>query len=279
MKKRYSLKRCLIAIFFVSLTISNSKSIASQPIYAVITPISEEARPFLASIKHKHCYTINNVPYTEGFIADRKIVLTTTGPGKINAATITTKLIDRFDPRAILVVGSAGGINPKLHIGDIVVGAQLYNAEGILSERVAANYEINPINRLTSKRYLTADPKLLQLAKSIMWSKNNNRVIFGLIATTDIFPQSTEFILEQLQKNVDAVDMESFAIAHVCWLFNIPCISIRSISDIPHAVVLKQLKQQYVIETPNLKLATKNAFEFSSNLIKKLPPTASNCPI
>lgn len=43
------------------------------------------------------------------------------GIGKVNAAMSTTILIERYHPDLIINTGSAGGLNPELNVGDLVI--------------------------------------------------------------------------------------------------------------------------------------------------------------
>ena len=42
--------------------------------------------------------------------------------GTVNAAAATQHLISKYAPQAIVFSGIAGGLNPKLHINDVVIG-------------------------------------------------------------------------------------------------------------------------------------------------------------
>ena len=44
------------------------------------------------------------------------------GAGKVNAGVATALLLDRFDCRALILCGVAGGLDPALGVGDVVVG-------------------------------------------------------------------------------------------------------------------------------------------------------------
>ena len=50
------------------------------------------------------------------------IVATTAGMGTVNAAAATQHLISKYAPQAVVLSGIAGGLNPKLHIDDVVIG-------------------------------------------------------------------------------------------------------------------------------------------------------------
>lgn len=53
------------------------------------------------------------------------IVATTAGMGTVNAAAATQHLISKYAPQAVVLSGIAGGLNPKLHIDDVVIGKRL----------------------------------------------------------------------------------------------------------------------------------------------------------
>lgn len=50
------------------------------------------------------------------------LVATTAGMGTVNAAAATQHLISKYAPQAVVLSGIAGGLNPKLHIDDVVIG-------------------------------------------------------------------------------------------------------------------------------------------------------------
>jgi adenosylhomocysteine nucleosidase len=63
----------------------------------------------------------------------------------------------------------------------------------------------------------------------------NSRLVFGLICTGDQFI-SDLVILRGIKRNFPdgkAVDMESAAIAQVCYVKNVPFMSLRIVSDTP----------------------------------------------
>jgi adenosylhomocysteine nucleosidase len=44
--------------------------------------------------------------------------------GKVNAAMAATLLVEQFQPTHVLFTGIAGGLNPDLRPGDVVIGAK-----------------------------------------------------------------------------------------------------------------------------------------------------------
>lgn len=88
--------------------------------------------------------------------------------GKVNAAIVTTLLADRFGCRAVVFSGVAGGLDPQLAIGDIVVADLVVQHDaGIDENKRVRTYQpgyapiINPTDRLG----YPADPHLLARVK------------------------------------------------------------------------------------------------------------------
>src|SRR6516162_1024453 len=65
---------------------------------------------------------IGGLSFWPGEIAGREAVFVESGAGKVNAGVATALLLDRFDCRALLMCGVAGGLDPALGVGDVVVG-------------------------------------------------------------------------------------------------------------------------------------------------------------
>lgn len=60
-----------------------------------------------------------------GTYANAKVAATVAGMGTVNAAAATQHMIDAFHPQAVIFSGIAGGLNPALHIADVLVGRTL----------------------------------------------------------------------------------------------------------------------------------------------------------
>ena len=67
-------------------------------------------------------HKIGGLSFWRGAIAGREAVFVESGAGKVNAGVATSLLLDRFGCRALMLCGVAGGLDPALGVGDIVVG-------------------------------------------------------------------------------------------------------------------------------------------------------------
>lgn len=174
---------------------------------------------------------IYNLIFFKGDINSTNYILVKCGVGKVNAARTTQILIDNFEISLIINIGSAGGINEKLKIGDIVIGERL----------VQHDFDVTAFGREkgyisdTGKFFYSNKNLIEEFNKKLTTSNEDFNVLLGTIATGDVFItklSQKEAIKEEF--NCDCIEMEGAAIAQVCNLDNIPFIVIRGISDVPN---------------------------------------------
>ena len=168
----------------------------------------------------------NNISFVKGKIAENEVALVKSGIGKVNAAVQLAELINVFQPDYVINTGVAGGIDKSLKVGDLVISEKCAYHDVWCGDGEWGQVQGLPL-------YFESSKILVQKFKNI--STENTR--FGLICTGDQFiTQNT--VLQQIKQNFPAslaVDMESAALAHVCYLRKIPFVSIRVISDTPFA--------------------------------------------
>lgn len=150
------------------------------------------------------------------------LVVGKSGIGKANAAVMAQNLINR-GVLEILSVGVACGADETVDVGDIVIGDS-YCYHDVWCGEPNKHGQIQDMPFLFPSGYRK-------------WT-NGDGVIVGTIASGDWFVQSSDeisrikrYISECI--NVAAIDMESAAIAQICYKENIPFTSIRVISDNP----------------------------------------------
>lgn len=145
----------------------------------------------------------------------------------MNAALGTATLIDSFNPELIINTGVAGGTGGNAGILDIVVGTR------IAYHDVWCGPGTEWGDAAGCPRFFhTADA-----VNSLPCLHEGDNIKHGLVCSGDIFvadPKVVEHI-RNLYPDVDAVDMESAAIAQVCYLRETPFACIRVISDTPGA--------------------------------------------
>lgn len=166
-----------------------------------------------------------NIKFFKGEISNHEVALMKCGIGKVNAAVGIAELFHVFSPDLVINTGVAGGIDQSVEVGDIIIGEQCCYHDVWCGEDAWGQVQGLPL-------YFAGNRKIIDIIKSI--SVDNTHL--GLICTGDQFiTEDTGF--KEIKRNFPkalAVDMESAAMAHVCYQRNMPFVSIRVISDTPH---------------------------------------------
>lgn len=93
----------------------------STPRTVVMTAFAPEWESLAHSVDTPKTYTINGLVFLTGTMAGKPVLLMQSGVSMVNAAMNTQLVLDRFTVRRIVFSGIAGGVDPALSIGDVVV--------------------------------------------------------------------------------------------------------------------------------------------------------------
>lgn len=172
---------------------------------------------------------ILDITFFKGTLEGKEIVLVEGGIGKVNSSVCTTLLIDRFKVDQLIFTGVAGGTNPNIEVGNIVISNELIEHD---FDCTAFGMKHGEIPRMDTSIF-KADKKLIKIAeKSALELFDKKNIYTGRIVSGDIFvaePKKINWLRETF--NSECTEMEGAAVAHVCHLFKIPFVIIRSISD------------------------------------------------
>jgi adenosylhomocysteine nucleosidase len=164
----------------------------------------------------------------------------------VNAAITATLLYEHFRPAEVLFTGIAGGLRPGLLPGDIIIAAKTVQHDfgTLTSEGFHRRGARNPISPERNPLFIPADRRLLRVAlaavktvklDAIRMRKGTRTpgIVEGTVATGDVFVASPAKKAElHRELGADAVEMEGAAVAQVCWQWRVPCLVIRSVSDL-----------------------------------------------
>jgi adenosylhomocysteine nucleosidase len=187
--------------------------------------------------------------FDQGMLDGHRVVLVGAGMGKVNAAIVATLLADRFGCRAVVLSGVAGGLDPALHIGDVVIAERVIQHDvGRIEDEQLLRYQaghvsfINPTDELGYR----ADPDTLarirahldgitlpSLPASAGGVDRPPRLVYGTVLTGDqyLHCESTRDRLHA-DTGAQAIEMEGGAVAQVCEVFGVPWVVIRALSDL-----------------------------------------------
>ncbi|MGH6932255.1 MAG: 5'-methylthioadenosine/adenosylhomocysteine nucleosidase [Dongiaceae bacterium] len=191
--------------------------------------------------------------FRRGRLDGAPVMVVEGGIGKVNSAWVTGLLLDRFDCRGVLFTGVAGGLDPTLKIGDVVVADRLIQHDyGAVADqrfrrfrpglppfgepRHQLAYEMAPELRGILAEALPKVELPLLPATTTGGSARQPLVRFGTILSGDQFI-NCKATREELFATfaAQAVEMEGAAIAQVAERYNAPCIVVRCLSDLAGA--------------------------------------------
>ena len=197
---------------------------------------------------------IGGLTFWRGQIGGREAVFVESGAGKVNAGVATALLLDRFGCRALMLCGVAGGLDPTLGVGDIVIGTgNIQHDYG--TEKDDGYVHIQPGSRPSlggewTPGYFVPQPVVARLRaalggltleplpEQIGVGRREPKISFGAILTGDSFLNSERTRRRLFERfGAHAVEMEGGAVAQVArrWGDDIPVVNIRCLSDLAGA--------------------------------------------
>lgn len=236
----------------------------------VVSAFEPEWQSLKADLGGAETERINGVDFVTGKLAGKDVVLFLSGVSMVSAAMTTQLALDRFDIEAIVFSGIAGGVDPALDIGDVVVADRWAQyLESVFARKDGEDWTLPPFaDRATPNHgmifpqpvevrsgrsenaeevlWFGADGALLDVARQVAEEVELERcageacltrapkvVVGGAGVSGPVFVDNAEF-RQYVAKAFDAsvLDMESAAVAHVAYANAVPFIAFRSLSDL-----------------------------------------------
>jgi len=228
------------------LRVSNTMTIG------LICALPQERAHLLHAMREIDVFEVGGAEFGVGDLDGHSVVLAQAGMGKVNAASVATLLADRFECRAIAFSGVAGGLDPDLQIGDVVIAEQTIQHDcGVIAGAALQSYQAGhvPFINPTSRFGYDADPDLLArvrgrldgvsltpLSRDAGGGERAPRIAYGTVLTGDQY-LDCEVTRARLHADLRgrAVEMEGAAVSQVCENFGIPWLVIRALSDLAGA--------------------------------------------
>ena len=161
-----------------------------------------------------------------GTIGDKKVVIQKCGIGKVNSAIGTVEMIDNYHPDLIISSGCAGGADPSLEVGNVVVSTECCYHDAYCGTEQAYGQIMGMPERFVSPT---------DLVEKAMHLDYDVKVVKGLVVSGEWFVDSRAKMRDIVSHFPEAmaVDMESCAIAQTCHIYKVPFVSFRIVSDVP----------------------------------------------
>jgi adenosylhomocysteine nucleosidase len=215
-------------------------------------------------------YTVDRTLFVTGTIEGKPVVLFLSGVSMVNAAMTTQMALDHFTIERIVYSGIAGGVDPNLTLGDVVVPeAWSQYLEAVFAREngdgtyTLPSYAARPAEHFgmifpqpveianeggmpEMKTWFSVDPELLAIAKTIAdttalkacagpncLARKPKIVVGGNGVSGQAFVDNKAFRLYARKAfSAEVLDMESAAVAHVAYVNGKPFIAFRSLSDL-----------------------------------------------
>lgn len=195
----------------------------------IIGAMDEEVELLKASLEGREDHEIAGYHLFTGKMHGKDVVVLKSGIGKVNAAIGTTLLLREFTPDCVINTGSAGGFDPELNVGDVVISTDVRHHD---VDVTIFGYEPGQVPGLPAA--FAPDPLMAQVAERCISRMDGMKTVHGQIATGDAFMNDPERVARTRDTfpQMQAVEMEAAAIAQTCHQFGTPFIVIRALSDI-----------------------------------------------
>ena len=214
---------------------------------------------------------VNGITFTTGTFEGQRVVMFLSGVSMVNAAMTTQLALDTFDIDRIVFSGIAGGVDPDLDIGDVVVPARWGQyLQGVAGRAEGDGYVIpswmstefdafgpwhtrpfgvmaDGLTEPDMRFWFEVDPELLALAETVTrdlaledctaeeecLSEAPQIVVGGNGVSGPVFVDNAE-LREHVFATFEAqvLDMESAAVAQVAFSNDVPFVAFRSLSDL-----------------------------------------------
>ena len=215
----------------------------------LICAIPQELAHLRDALAHADAEEVAHARFDKGGLDGHEVVLVGAGIGKVNTALVATLLVDRFDCRLIVFSGVAGGLDPDLDIGDLVVAdSTLQHDAGVIEDGRLHTYQAGhvPFFNPTDRLGYPVEPGLLARVRERLdgfvlpplsaragGEGRPPRIAYGPILSGDQYVHC-EATRERLFRDLGgrAVEMEGGALGQVCEAFGVPWLDVRALSDL-----------------------------------------------
>lgn len=203
---------------------------------AIIGALEKEVSQIYDALSEHSVVEEAGLAVARGVLGGARVVACTAGMGTVNAAAATQHLLSRYEASTVIFSGIAGGLNPALHINDVVIGERLR----YLDTDTALVAESTP-----GLEEFASSPELVDVAEAVLLEQefidaaacpaapgdDAPRFMRGTIATGDRFITGAlrDAVVEQT--GADCAEMEGAAVAHIAAKNGARCLVLRAISD------------------------------------------------
>lgn len=200
-----------------------------------------EADVFISELDSIRESKFGNFSFYEGMYKNCKVVVLVSGPGVVNMASALTIGINRYNPDMVFNYGVVGGIGKDIHQGDIIICNECMNLGSYMTGKIDKGNGID-INQWEFMTFTDGDTdelviwkcdnELLNLVIDMKDSYDKGNVLVGRIGSSDVWDKEYDKLIMLRDKyDIMVEDMECISVYQVSNMFNIPCLSVKVLSD------------------------------------------------
>ncbi len=193
---------------------------------AILSAMPEELQPLLEKLDNYEVVEYASNKYYTASYKGYDLVLAYSKIGKVFSTLTASIMIEKFGAQKLLFSGVAGGINPELAIGDLIV------ADKLCQHDLDITAFGHPSGFVPEGAVFVHSDKALNAVAKTVANKLGKKLLVGTIATGD------QFVANNERKNwiestfkADALEMEGASVAVTCSALNVPFFILRAISD------------------------------------------------
>ena len=202
-------------------------------VIGIIGAMDSEIALLTDKMEQKSQVQAEGLTFTCGRLAGKQAVVAKCGIGKVYAALCAQSMVLRFGATHLINTGVAGGLNPSLKIGDLVVSRDAVQHDFDISAFGHVKGYMGGGDGSKPTRF-TADKALIScMERAAGKTLGNHQYLLGTIASGDQFVEDGEYKQYLVGAfGADAVEMEGAAVAQAAQANGVPFIILRAISDL-----------------------------------------------
>ncbi len=259
----------LVLLLLTSLAVAQQ---SGAPRLAVVSAFAPELEALLEQTDVQETRVVHGRTYTLGKLAGNDVVLFLSGISMVNATLTTQLALDTFNVTGVLFSGIAGGVNPKLAVGDVTVPARwgqyqegffaratpegwdygwhsapFGNYGMMVPQQVEVTSAAGEPDAVEPRFWFPVDKEMLGLARraarnvtltqctpeNVCLEAEPKVVVGGNGVSGSTFVDNARYRLWVWDTfAAQALDMETAAVAHVAYVNEVPYLAFRSLSDL-----------------------------------------------
>src|SRR3984885_16264123 len=132
----------------------------------ILGAVPQEITVFVSAMKDAAKKELWGIPYWQGEIEGKPVIVAITGIGKVYTGMTTTLFLSELKPRLVLMSGTGARINQQMRTGDVIVATTLYEHDyGSLTHDDMVYRPFNsPVNGAEGKNEMPPSKSMLTRA-------------------------------------------------------------------------------------------------------------------